>query len=224
MADGEQNPGAKPGEKAGAGETPAPAEILKRLEAAEARAQAAEEKAAAATKEAIERRHENKPLKDFQTAIATALGLGDPKMVEQQIKQAQDASAGKVERVIRQSAVISEASKAGALDPHDIARLIDLSDLEVDHDKDTVKDAAALTAKVAALRKAKPQYFRVEGGAPQTPPPGAEPSAAPPKPPLTNGGTPIEQWRKATAAGLTLEAQRIWREHPEIAKQIRVVQ
>lgn len=223
----ETDPGAKPGEKPkeGDGAKPDPAaELVKRVEAAEARAAAAEAKAEAATKEAIERRHENKPLKELQRVLTETLGLSEPAKLQEQITQVQSSSTARVERVIRRAAAVSALARAGAHDAEKAADLIDLRDLEVDTEKDTVKNPAALTEKVTAFRKASPWAFSGEGGAPTNPPAPPEPGAAPPKPPLTNGGSPLEQWRKANAAGDRATAQRLWKEHPEIRTQIRVTQ
>lgn len=179
-----------------------------------------EAKLAEVTKESIERRQENKELRTFRDSLASLFGAKEPEKVKAEVEEKERRAN---EKLIR-AAAISVLSGAGAHSPKDAVKLLDLSGLDVDENGDP-KDGAALSAKVDALKASNAWAFKSEKGEPPKPEvkPGT-PTPTPPAPKHTDGKTPYEAWRSAMDRKDLAEAQRLWKEHPEIRTQVRLVQ
>lgn len=98
----------------------------------------------------------------------------DPKAKLESLTQKATTWETLAKRTAREAAVMSAAAFMGAQAPDDVARLVDLSGVELDADL-RVKNTAQVTALLTEFKTRRPFMFRVEGAAAAPPagPPGA---------------------------------------------------
>jgi hypothetical protein len=169
------------------------------------------------TEESIGRRKELaelKPLKALFDGMRQTLGVeGDAAAVEAKVKEVSEQGKSKLRSILLRSEVTAAAAKAGMRDPSDAARMLDLADLQVDVDKETV-DQKTLGERLQGLKTSKPYLFG--DGTPLKPDDKTAPPAGtqdPGKPDLGGKGSAYEQWTAARKAGDTKKAAEIYLKH-----------
>lgn len=93
----------------------------------------------------------------FQKQVGEALGLTKPDETSAAIKTVKDQSEAKSKRILLKSEVTRLVAK-DAHDSDDVFRVLDLSGVTVDLDKETV-DADDLKSRIDLLKKNKPHLF-----------------------------------------------------------------
>lgn len=168
----------------------------------------------AVTHESIERRQENKALKEelaqvkpFVDALKSAFGTKDEGELTKKVEDVKAQGANKLKSVLLRAEVTAAAARAGVRDPGDAVRLLDLADVAVDVDKETV-DSKALEAKLGDLKKAKPYLFSDSKNGDGAKP--IEPTETPGPGRGSAGGDPSHytRWQSLLAAGATMEAAK----------------
>lgn len=164
--------------------------------------------------EAIQRRKENKALKE-QLAQAAGLpieGVNVAEKVAEAVAATRAEMQGKLNALVVRRAVERAAGMAGAHDPEDIARLITLEGIDVDGESGTVKNEDKLTALVESMRDRKPHLFKPVA---EEPPKGSQkqqqrPSPTPGRPSAGGNGTAYDQWQAALRRGDLSAAKAIY--------------
>jgi len=194
------------------------------IESLQAALEATNKRLEEVTTESIGRRKELaelKPLKPLFEGLRTALGVeGDPSAIEAKVKEVTAQSQTKMRSLLLKSEVQAAAVKAGIRDPGDALRMLDLSGVQVDLDKESV-DAKALTEQLADLKQKKPYLFAdapaPAGGTPKPPAGTQDPGA----PPAGLNGSVIEAWQAASGSGNRQAMADLWAKHgQEIGKYI----
>lgn len=181
----------------GAGAKPTVEDLLARLEATSKQLDEVKN-------ESINRRkelQELKPLKPLFDGLRQALGVeGDPSAVEAKVREVTAQSQSKLRTILLRSEVTAAAVKAGLRDPADAARMLDLSDIQVDLDKETV-DSKTLGERLTQLKTSKPYLFADAPASGTTPPKPAAGTQDPGAPPAGANGSIYEAWATASANG-----------------------
>lgn len=181
-------------------------------------------KLAEVTKESIERRQRLKPLETLETALRTALGVpeGD---VNAKVTEAVASQQSKMKLALAKGTALAHAAKAGVVDPELAVAVMDLSQVEVDLEKLSVKPDA-IDSQLESMRKVRPFLFteKAPAAAPPAPAPApGVPTPTPARPPAGGGegGTPGEQYDRLMAAGRKAEAMQLYLKHrAEIGRHI----
>ena len=120
---------------------------------------------------------EKKKSDAMKSALLKAAGVEDPDGDPVEVMKAKlEKSEAKMREALVRSAVIAEASKAGAVDPDDVAALLDRSALEIDLDNLKV---TGVEEAVKELLEKKPHLKAATPGQPKgAEPPGGDPDAA----------------------------------------------
>lgn len=193
--------GGKPDEKTNTPPSAPPAgpdvaELTKRVEALTAELSSVKD-------EAIQRRKDNKALKE---QLAQAAGIPaenvnlEEKLAEREKAVRQQMAQSFGQRALS-AAVEREAAKLRARNPGAVSKLVNLDGIEVDPETWDVKDADALAKRFKALVESDPYLFQVDEPAPGGKPATPKPTPGPGRPDLGGKGSAFEQWQAALAAG-----------------------